>query len=283
METRNQNADKQDCLRDDMMKKTQTVMARVRNVTMARFNRIRFESLSSLSVESKLLLVVSFVVTVVLATFGVVDYEHEKKTLQVLHQLLMHPGPAVFGSAAEEHQQHLAVIQAALAQTRSIHLLHWAMTVAVLVVVLHFAVSRIVIRPTQQIMMGLKVMERGPWDPSLPVCSGDELGTLARRLNEVGKAVSRRVNQWLGAERLSAMALVSNSVSRELEHVSKAIHESARTLRTPASNGPVDYPKVADGLEAQALRLETLETTLDEKFLHALEGVRAGQRGEECE
>jgi hypothetical protein len=76
------------------------------------------------------------------------------------------------------------------------------------------------------------------------------------------------------------MALVSNSVNRELEQVSRAIRESARTLRTLGLDCPVDYPKVAEALEAQAVRLVTLETTLDEKFLYALQGVRSSQQGE---
>lgn len=250
---------------------------------MAGFNRFRLRPLSALSVESKLFLVVSFGVTLILAFFGAVDYEHEKNTLQILHQRFMQQGAAASGGAVQEHQQHLAVIQAALAQTKSIHAIHWVVTVTVLVLVLHWAVSRVVIRPAQQIMAGLDVMERGTWRPGLPIGSADELGKLTRKLNEVGKVVSRRVSEWRGAERLSALALVSNSVSRELKQVSKAIREAARTLRATASNGPADDPKVAEGLEAQALRLETLENTLDQKFLHALEGVRGRPRGEECE
>jgi methyl-accepting chemotaxis protein len=251
---------------------------------MLRLDKSRFASLAGWSVESKLFFVVALVVTAVLAAFGGVDYAHEKNTLQVLHQLLMQEGPAASAISIAQHRQHLAVIQGALAQTKDIHVIHWSMTVAALVLALHWAVSRIVIRPAQEVMEGLRVMAWGSWSPGLRVHSADELGKLAQKLNEVGKVLSRCVSDWRGAERLSTLALVSNSVSTELRGTSQAIRAATRALRKAgASQAPSENLQVIEDLDAQAIRLEALETALDEKFLLALEGVRAGQKGEECE
>ena len=249
---------------------------------MFQLHRFRNRFLSRLSVESKLFLVVTFVVTLVLAAFAIVDYEHEKNTLQILHQQLMQRGPGVLASATEEHQQHLAFIQAALVQTGRIHLIQWAITVTVLVLVLHLTVSRIVIRPTQQMMAGLNIIERGNWSPGLPVRSEDELGGLTRKLNKVGKVVSRRIEEWRSAERLAALALVSNSVSSELGQVSRAIQAAAHTLQSADDTyGPADYSEVSKGLEAEARRLQAFIAALDQEYSRALKSGRARPKVEE--
>jgi methyl-accepting chemotaxis protein len=237
------------------------------------------------SVTTKLFVVLALVVTLTVAFFGALDYRNEKNILEVFHQFLMQRDPAGFGiGQLQEHQHHLALIRAALTRSGATHLIHWGATVVVLVVALHWAVKRIVVSPAREIMAGLNVIELGTWNLGLAVRSADEMGELTRKLNEVGKVVSRRVNEWRGVERLSALALVSNSVSGEVEQVSKAIRAAAQTLRAAdASNRATDYSKVIKGLEAQAVRLEALETALDEKFSRTLEGVRAGQRDEECE
>lgn len=249
---------------------------------MLRLSKFHFVSLASWSIESKLFLVVALVVTVVLAVFGAVDYAHEKNTLEGLHQLLMQGDPAASAKAIEEHRRHLAVIQTALAETKGIHVIHWSMTVAALVLALHWAVRRVVIQPTQQLMAGLRAMEWGTWCPGLPVHSRDELGKLTRRLNEVGEMVSHRVDEWRGAERLSALALLSNSVGAELQGVSKAIRAATQALlKAGASEAPSENFQVIEELDAQAVRLEALETALDEKFVFALESVRAKKTGQD--
>lgn len=248
-------------------------------------NKRWLRPLPNWGVTTKLFVVLASVVTLTVAFFGILDYRNEKNMLEIFHQFLMQRGPAGFGIAQiQEHQHHLSLIRAALTRSGTMHVFHWGATVVVLVLALHWSVNRIVVRPARQIMAGLNGIELGTWNPRLRVRSGDELGELARKLNEVGKVVSRRVNEWRGVERLSALALVSNSVSGELEQVSKAIRAAAQTLRAAdASNGAADYSKVIKGLEAQAVRLEALETALDEKFFRTLEGVRAGQKDEECE
>jgi len=233
--------------------------------------------LLTLSVTGKLFLVIALVVTLTLTVLGALDYWNEARTLGAFHQFVMEHR-AADSSNTQAHEQHLALIREALTRTQAAHLLHWGATVAVLVLALHCAVEKIVLRPIRRIMAGLHAVELGTWTPRVAVTSADELGQLAQKIDHVGSVLSLRVGEWRGVERLSALALVSKWVGKEIRQCTKEIRAVARDLELEPGVKHSAQDSSVKTLKAVAARLEAVETSLGEQFAESLETVRNERR-----
>lgn len=220
---------------------------------------------------------VSVVITVVtMAVFEAVDYLHQRRSLIGLHDALTQEASSQAGGGIGANRpKHLAQIRHSLRQTLMVHLLHVTVTVAVLVIALNFAATKLLIKPIRQLLDGVRTMSRGKWDIHLPVTSRDEMGLLTAQFNAMANLLEDRVTQLRRAERLSSLAILVSKMNAELSGIE---HQMDRAVSLVASSGASSAAALQVGLDqmrAETQKLNHLRALLDAEFYRTFDDSKA--------
>ncbi|MBI5083331.1 MAG: HAMP domain-containing protein [Acidobacteria bacterium] len=163
-----------------------------------------------MKLRTKLLLASSAIVLVVLAVSEWLGYRltslfltaHEAKMASELDH-------GSHGAALAELEQGSHALFVRLA---ALHFFHAAFTVIALVLALNALWTRTVLRPLADLLQHINYMRRGTWKTPVPVHSRDEIGELTEAFNELGGQLTLTVHQFAAASKLSAMALLGQSL-----------------------------------------------------------------------
>ncbi len=155
---------------------------------------------------------------------------------------------------------------ALLANLTSLHVLQDALTFLALVLSLNVVWTRMPLNPIQELLRHTNYMGRGSWKPPIPVWRKDEIGDLTGVFNGLGEQLTLTVARYSVASKLSAVALLDQSLAfrgqslvRRVVTVRDLLQTSVAFLKAKQPNGDT-VP-----VEARArlhLALETLEHIL---------------------
>lgn len=164
--------------------------------------------------RTKLLLASSAIVLVVLGISEWIGY-HQMSIFLTAHATKMETefSHENHGSALMELQHGSQTLFFRLA---ALHLFHAAFTVIALVLALNALWIRAVLRPLADLLQHINYMRRGTWKTPVPVRSRDEIGELTEAFNELGGQLTLTVQQFGSASKLSAMALLGQSMVRRV-------------------------------------------------------------------
>lgn len=192
-----------------------------------------------MKLRTKLLLAGSAIVLVVLAASEWLGYHltslfltaHEAKMASELNH-------GSHGAALAELQQGSHALFVRLA---ALHLLHAAFTVIALVLALNALWSRTVLRPLADLLQHINYMRRGTWRSPVPVRSRDEIGELTEAFNELGGQLTFTVHQFAAASKLSAMALLGQSLVTKVRSATELLR-AAQTAQDGQTKGVLVSP-----------------------------------------
>lgn len=213
------------------------------------------------------------VVLVTIGAFAMLDYLHERALVASVHTLLDTRQPGEGSSLqGHDHEAFLARTEQGMRELFTIHVMHLAVTLGVLLATLNVAFNRIVVRPVRDLVDATDVMARGTWDVRVSPDGRDELARLRIAFNRLGDELTRRVADWRRAERLSAIAGLATWTNRELAGIETeldAIGEAAAHGGQPAESA-VRERRLSDVVA----RLQALLEQLDNEFYAAFQEVR---------
>lgn len=183
-----------------------------------------------MKLRTKLLLASSAIVLVVLAVSEWLGY-HLTSLFLTTHEAKMASelSHGSHGAALAELQQGSHALFVRLA---ALHFFHAAFTVIALVLALNALWNRTVVRPLADLLRHISYMRRGTWKTPVPVNSRDEIGELTEAFNELGGQLTLTVHQFAAASKLSAMALLGQSLVTKVR--------SATELLRAAEAAPAD-------------------------------------------
>lgn len=165
--------------------------------------------------------------------------------------------------------------EAFLSRLALLSFIHAGLTVLALLAVLTVLWSRIVLRPIGELLQHIAHMGHGVWTSPLPVRRKDEIGELTEAFNKLGDQLSLTVEQSAATSKLSAMALLGQSLLRRIVQAKEHLQATATLLRSArASQKPVP-PQVLVSLDALVIVLEEIPDQFEEEFarqfrLHSL-------------
>lgn len=193
-----------------------------------------------MNLRTKLFSATSVIVLVILGLSEWIGYRLMAQFLSN-HEMRMATNGRVDSVLAELRQGRLDL----LFRLSMLHLFHAAATIFVLVGVLNWLWNRAVVRPLRDLLSHINYMGRGSWTTAVPVRTKDEIGELTEAFNRMGGQLTVAVHQFGAASKLSAMALLGQSMVR------KAL-SAAELLR--ASEADVERDCRLKGGDATALR-----------------------------
>lgn len=235
----------------------------------------RITSWRDWSLSRKFLALSGAIVLVTLVAFAALDYVHERRLLTSVHELLA--GSGSLGTAAPytyDHAAFLAQSKQGLNEVFIIHFVHLTVTLLILLIALNLAFDRIILRRLRNLVAATKVMARGTWEYQVDPQGRDELGRLTAAFNMLGEVLARRVADWRNAERLSALAELSNWATRELSAVEAELVAGLEDATNEQQPLNVSLPIEQERLCAQVARLRQIRERLDSEFYRTLHDIR---------
>lgn len=227
------------------------------------------------SLASKFMVLSAAVVVVTIAAFATLDYFHERQLLGSVHALLS--GGSSAGEAARlrhDHEAFVAQSKQGMEELFAMHFVHLAVTLVILLIALNVAFHRIVVQPVRRLVAATNVMARGTWDQEVRPQSQDELGQLTAAFNALGEILARRVADWRNAERLSALAELSNWATREVSTVENELAAAVREVANEQQPSNWCQSIDHDRLCAQVARLKQIRERLDSEFHGTFHEIR---------
>jgi HAMP domain-containing protein len=174
--------------------------------------------------RTKLLLASSAIVLVILGLSEWIGYRQTSVFLTAhAKQMETEFGHASHGDALKELRHGSEILFVRLA---TLHSFHAAFTVVALVLALNALWNRAVLRPLSELLEHLNYMRRGTWNTPVPVRNRDEIGELTQAFNELGGQLTLTVQQFGSASKLSAMALLGQSMVRKVLSASEILRAS---------------------------------------------------------
>ncbi|MBI4905166.1 MAG: HAMP domain-containing protein [Acidobacteria bacterium] len=147
-----------------------------------------------------------------------------------------------------------------------LHVIHAGVTVLALVIVLGTLCDRIVLSPLDDLLRHINYMGRGTWKAAIPVPRKDEIGQLTQAFNGLGEQLTLTVQQFAAASKLSAMALLGQSVVKKVMAVRDLLCTTEQVLRVEGRQHP-DVPEQALNSLAVAIKaLDDIPVLFDEEF-----------------
>lgn len=137
-----------------------------------------------------------------------------------------------------------------------VHVLHAAATVMALILVLNALCNRIVLLPIQDLLRHINYMGRGTWKAAIPVRRKDEIGQLTQAFNELGEQLTLTVQQFAAASKLSAMALLGQTLIKKVVLATDILQATERRLRVEQADS---HAIGAPALASLRVAVETLE------------------------
>lgn len=242
----------------------------------------RITSWSDWSLSRKFLILSGAVVLVTLVGFATLDYVHERQLLTATHQLLAGNGsPGKAAPYAHDHAAFLAESKRAANELFVIHFAHLTVTLLILFIALNLAFDRMILRRLRSLVAATNVMARGTWEYQVHPQSQDELGRLMAAFNALGEVLARRVADWRNAERLSALAGLSNWATRELSAVESELAAGLSEVANQQQPFEVCRQIEQERLRAQVVRLQRIRERLDREFYGTFQEIRLASIGTE--
>jgi HAMP domain-containing protein len=202
--------------------------------------------------KKKLLLASSAIVLVILSLSEWIGYRQTSVFLTA-HAKKMETeyGHAGHGASLKELQEGSEILFVRLA---TLHSFHAALTLVALVLALNALWNRAVLRPLSELLEHMNYMRRGTWKTPVPVRNRDEIGELTEAFNELGEQLTLTVQQFGSASKLSAMALLGQSMVRK-------VFSASEILRAAVAEGQIN--SASAGVTEWA-RLQLVLKLLDE-------------------
>jgi signal transduction histidine kinase len=114
------------------------------------------------------------------------------------------------------------------------HLDHWLWAIGLLAVLagvaLAFGISHTVTRPLDNLISGVRALEKGNFDYPLLPTGGDEVGELTGAFRRMRDSLQATQNELLHAERLATIGRMASAISHDLRHPLAAILAYAEFL-----------------------------------------------------
>ncbi len=232
-----------------------------------------------LGLATKFFLVSVVITLITMAVFEGVDYFHQRRSLIGLHDALaQEAGSQAGGGVGDNHAKHLTQIRHSLRETLAVHLLHLAVTVAVLVITLNFAATRLLIKPIRQLLDGVRTMSRGKWDIHLPVKSHDEMGLLTAQFNAMANLLEDRVTQLRRAERLSSLAILVSKTNAELSRIERQMERAVSLVATSGASSAAALHLGLEQMRAEVQKLNHLRGLLDAEFYQTVDDLKGAPK-----
>ncbi|MEZ5398808.1 MAG: HAMP domain-containing protein [Bryobacteraceae bacterium] len=171
-------------------------------------------------------------------------------------------------------QTHHADFVASLQQGQSallvrlvwLHILHAGLTVLALVLVLNVLCNRIVLSPLDDLLRHINYMGRGTWKAAIPVRRNDEIGQLTGAFNALGEQLTATVQQFAAASKLSALALLGQTLVKKVVLATDILRATERQLRDePAGSDAISAPALAS-LRVAVGTLEEIPARFEAEF-----------------
>ena len=141
----------------------------------------------------------------------------------------------------------LASVNRTLSGTLRLHVIHGLATVLAMMLGVAWVLRRAVHGPFARMVSAMNVMGRGTWELDVPLSYDDEVGALTTAFNRMGRKLTRTALEFARAEKLSALALLTTRLRRDLDSPLCEIEAVASRLTARELS-------MAD-LEAAALRI----------------------------
>jgi HAMP domain-containing protein len=164
-----------------------------------------------MNLKTKLLLASSAIVLVVLTLSEWIGYRQTGPFLSG-HEMRM-ASEMNHGAVLADLQQGR---QALLLRSATLHTFHGIITITALILASNAPWSRTVLRPLADLLRHINYMHRGSWGIPVPVRSKDEIGELTEAFNELGGQLTLTVHQFAAASKLSALALLGQSLEKRM-------------------------------------------------------------------
>ena len=117
-----------------------------------------------------------------------------------------------------------------LSRTLRLHVIHGLATALAMMVGVAWVLRRAVHGPFARMVSAMKVMERGTWELDVPLSYDDEVGALTTAFNRMGRKLTRTAREFARAEKLSALAVLTTRLHRDLESPLREIEVAASRL-----------------------------------------------------
>lgn len=222
-----------------------------------------------MKLRTKLLLASSAIVLVVLAVSELLGYHltslfltaHEAKMASELNH-------GSHGAALSELQQGSHALFVRLA---ALHFFHAVFTVIALVLALNALWNRTVLRPLADLLQHINYMRRGTWKTPVPVRSRDEIGKLTEAFNELGGQLTLTVQQFGSASKLSAMALLGQSMVRRVISATEILRKALEAADVKNGTAGANWGPEQARLQLVLKLLDEIPEQLEKEFQRELE------------
>ena len=222
-------------------------------------------SIFTMRLKTKLLLASSAIVLVVLGLSEWIGYRQMSQFLSG-HEMRM-ASELNHGAILADLQQGR---QALLLRLATLHTLHGIITIIALILALNALWSRTVLRPLTDLLRHIDYMRRGSWGTPVPVRSKDEIGELTGAFNELGGQLTLTVHQFAAASKLSAMALLGQSLVKKAASAADLVRASQVGLNRHSGNSEDATDPECARLQLAVKLLEEIPVLFDAEFQREL-------------
>jgi methyl-accepting chemotaxis protein len=172
-------------------------------------------------------------------------------------------------------------VEAALARTLRIHVVHGLVTVAAMAFGIAWLLRTALLGPLRRILSAINVIERGTWEVDVPIPRGDEMAALTAAFNKVGRNLASTVHQFVQAEKLSLLALLAIQVRQGMDAPLRDIEKTAFRLGMNSSLTPREARHEVERIREASERARRAAQRLDQAFSEALGDARSSTHGKE--
>lgn len=160
--------------------------------------------------------------------------------------------------------------QALLLRSATLHTFHGIITITALILALNALWSRTVLRPLADLLRHINYMHRGSWGTAVPVRSKDEIGELTEAFNELGGQLTLTVHQFAAASKLSALALLGQSLVKKVVSAAELVRAAQIGLAPHSGNSEGATGTECARLQRAVKLLEEIPLLFDAEFQREL-------------
>jgi HAMP domain-containing protein len=166
----------------------------------------------------------------------------------------------------------------------TLHTLHAALTIIVLVLALNALWNRTVLRPLGDLLRHINYMGRGSWTKPVEIRSKDEIGELTEAFNNLGEHLTLTVHQYGAVSKLSALALLGQSIVKKALSAAELLRASENYLKCDGRQGKCATDPEPAHVRLAIELLEEIPLLFDKEFQRQLDlhSARPRQAGGSC-
>ncbi len=222
-------------------------------------------SIVTMRLKTKLLLASSAIVLIVLTLSEWIGYRQTSQFLNG-HEMRM-ASEMNHGAVLADLQQGR---QALLLRSATLHTFHGIITIIALILALNALWSRTVLRPLADLLRHINYMRRGSWGTPVPVRSKDEIGELTEAFNELGGQLTLTVHQFAAASKLSALALLGQSLVKKVVSAAELVRAAQIGLDRHSEDSEDATSRECARLQRAVKLLEEIPLLFDAEFQREL-------------